>query len=312
MIEDKEYPATHSMSTAWYCVDEDGNVGIFDICDYGPVPDNSESDGNVDDMLWHGLSSKGEDGVRDLNLTMEQISPMLMPLEEPDKWEEDSFEDESWVCNDSWNEVIIKIDMNKLPILIKAISMDEEDDCEIVCLSRKEGYFFVDLAYNKKGVELLEKNHVVTEKYKAPQYADIWEDDDEELEDEEVWGEKEDPKIQEEENHRFPIFIYQEEYCPYDGPAKRMSLPKHPMKKSQLPKEIRDKITHLPLKFKDAEKIQLAEYVPVYVELVREEFGDGERWYELPSSKGEIIYYGEESDRVLSKEEFEKLKGTNV
>lgn len=298
MITYKEYPATHSMSTAWYCVDDDGNVGIFDICDYGPVPDGTEEDGNVNDMLWHDLSSKGEDGVRDLNLTMEQISPMLMPLKEPDEWEEHSFEDESWVCNDSWNEVIIKIDMDKLPILIEAASMDE-DNCEIVCLSRKKGYFFVNLAYNKKGVELLEKNHVVTEKYKAPQYEDIWEDDEE-------------PEIQEAENHRLPIFIYQEEYCPYDGPAKRMSLPKHPMKKSQLPKEIRDKITQLPLKFKDAEKIQLAEYVPVYVELVREEYGDGESWYELPSSNGEIIFYGEESDRVLSKEEFEKLKGTNV
>ena len=84
------------------------------------------------------------------------------------------------------------------------------------------------------------------------------------------------------------------------------------MKKSQLPEEIRDKITQLPLKFKDAEKIQLAEYVPVYVELVREEYVDGERWHELPSSKGEKIYYGEESDRVLSKEEFEKLKGREV
>ncbi len=311
MITDKEYPATHSMSTAWYCVDEDGNVGIFDICDYGPVPDGTKGDGNVNDMLWHDLSSKGEDCVRDLNLTMEQISPMLMPLEEPDNWEDNSFEDESWVCNYSWHEVIIKIDMNKLPILIEAASMDE-DDCEIVCLSRKDGYFFVDLAYNKKGVELLEKNHVVTEKYKAPQYWDIEEDDDEELDDEDVWGEKENPRIQDAENHRFPIFIYQEEYCPYDGPAKRMSLPKHPMKKSQLPKEIRDKITQLPLKFKDAEKIQLAEYVPVYVELVREEYVDGERWHELPSSKGEKIYYGEESDRVLSKEEFEKLKGREV
>ena len=229
MITDKEYPATHSMSTAWYCVDEDGNVGIFDICDYGPVPDGTKGDGNVNDMLWHDLSSKGEDCVRDLNLTMEQISPMLMPLEEPDNWEDNSFEDESWVCNYSWHEVIIKIDMNKLPILIEAASMDE-DDCEIVCLSRKDGYFFVDLAYNKKGVELLEKNHVVTEKYKAPQYWDIEEDDDEELDDEDVWGEKENPRIQDAENHRFPIFIYQEEYCPYDGPAKRMSLPKHPMK----------------------------------------------------------------------------------
>ena len=304
MIEDKEYPATHSMSTAWYCVDEDGNVGIFDICDYGPVPDGTEGDGNIDDMLWHNFSLENKEGFRDLNLTIEQIIPMLMPLEEPGNWKEDSFEDESWVYNSSWSEVIIKIDMDKLPILIEAASMDK-DDYDIVCLSRKEGYFFVEFAFNKKGVELLEKNHVVEEKYKAPHYEDIWEDDD-------MRGNEKRLEAQEAENHRFPIFIYQEEFYPYEGPAKRMSLPKHPMKKSQLPQKIRDKITQLPLKFKDAEKIQLAEYVPVYVELVREEYGDGERWYELPSSNGDIIYYGEDSDRVLSKEEFEKIKGTNV
>lgn len=36
MIIDKEYPATHSMSTAWYIVDEDGNVGIMDVNENGP------------------------------------------------------------------------------------------------------------------------------------------------------------------------------------------------------------------------------------------------------------------------------------
>ena len=35
---DKEYPATHSMSTAWFCADMDGNVTIIDIADDGPVP----------------------------------------------------------------------------------------------------------------------------------------------------------------------------------------------------------------------------------------------------------------------------------
>ena len=39
---DKEYPATHSMSTAWYCVDEEGNVGIVDIHDNGPIPNEDE------------------------------------------------------------------------------------------------------------------------------------------------------------------------------------------------------------------------------------------------------------------------------
>ena len=311
MKTDKEYPATHSMSTAWYCVDEDGNVGVFEICDYGPVPDGAGGDNNVNDILWHDFSLEDKDGVRDLNLTMNQIRPMLMPLDEPDEWEEKSLNDESWVNNRSWDEVIIKIDMEKLPILIEAASMDE-DDYDIVCLSRKEGYFFVDFAFNREGVELLKKNHVVIEKFKAPQYEDIWDDDDEELEDQDVWGVKEDPKNQEAENHRFPIFIYQEEFYPDEGPAKRMSLPKHPMKKSQLPKEIRDKITRLPIKFKEEEKIQLAEHVPVYMELVRKEEVDGESWCEIPSSKGETIYYGEESNRVLTKEEFEKLKGENV
>lgn len=38
MIIDKEYPATHSMSTSWYVVDDEGNVGIMDYNENGPVP----------------------------------------------------------------------------------------------------------------------------------------------------------------------------------------------------------------------------------------------------------------------------------
>ena len=38
MKQYKEYPATHSMSTAWYVADEDGNVAIMDYNENGPVP----------------------------------------------------------------------------------------------------------------------------------------------------------------------------------------------------------------------------------------------------------------------------------
>ena len=86
MIIDKEYPATHSMSTAWYCVDEDGNVGIVDIHDYGPIPDECDNEKEVNDMFWYDFSSEGSDGVRDLNLTPEQIAPLLMPLTASDEW----------------------------------------------------------------------------------------------------------------------------------------------------------------------------------------------------------------------------------
>ncbi len=35
MKQTKEYPATHSMDTAWYIADEDGNVGIVDFNESG-------------------------------------------------------------------------------------------------------------------------------------------------------------------------------------------------------------------------------------------------------------------------------------
>lgn len=38
MKTDKEYPATHSMSTAWYMVDDEGNIGIMEYNENGPVP----------------------------------------------------------------------------------------------------------------------------------------------------------------------------------------------------------------------------------------------------------------------------------
>ena len=35
-LTNKEYPATHSMSTAWYAVDNEGNVAILDFNENGP------------------------------------------------------------------------------------------------------------------------------------------------------------------------------------------------------------------------------------------------------------------------------------
>ncbi len=38
MKTDREYPATHSMSTTWFGIDKDGNVAIIDFNENGPVP----------------------------------------------------------------------------------------------------------------------------------------------------------------------------------------------------------------------------------------------------------------------------------
>ena len=52
MLQDKEYPATHSMSTAWYVADEDGNVGIMDFNDNGPVPWKTEEEASVEELVF--------------------------------------------------------------------------------------------------------------------------------------------------------------------------------------------------------------------------------------------------------------------
>ena len=309
MKTDKEYPATHSMSTAWYCVDEDGNVGIVDIHDYGPIPDECENEKAVNEIFWHDFSSESEDGVRDLNLSSEQIAPLLMALTASDEWVTEEFkcrvidpmtnketlEIETDVSNDSWFEVIIKIDMTKLPVLLQAATLDKNDH-EVVCLSREEGLFFVSFAYNKEGVELLEKNQVVIAKYKAPYYDGIYIDDEES-----------ESKMKEEENNRFPVFIYNEEWMPDEGPAKRMSNPDKPMKINQLPEELREKVKILKIKFKETECLQLAEHIPVYVDSICVSNAEDERWKQISSSKNERVYYGEETGRILTKEELDEL-----
>ena len=93
MIKDKEYPATHSMSTAWFCADLDGNVAIIDIDDDGPVPvgTGGYNEGTYVYEIWsETLPTHTEERMYDLPLTDEQIVPLLLPkVDENDIWTED-------------------------------------------------------------------------------------------------------------------------------------------------------------------------------------------------------------------------------
>ena len=288
---DKDYPATHSMSTAWYCVDEDGNVGIFEIDDNGPVPTvGCHEDWDVNDVFWDLFSHKKEDGFKHMNLNSEQINSLLKPINDPDKWE--PWEHGGWY-NRHWYNVVVRIDMSKLDILKKASDFDTIYE-NPVCLSREDGLFFANFAFNRKGVELLEKHHVILSKHRAPYYLNNWENEQER-------------KIQEEENNRFPVYIYYQDYSPNYAPAVRMSNPAHPLRKEQLPKKIQDKITNLPVKFKEWEKIQLAEFLPVNVYITIEYVYDGQIWCELATSDDSLMYYNEKTGAIINKETMDKL-----
>lgn len=72
MITDKEYPATHSMATAWFAIDLDGNVGILDFNENGPVPDGIPDTG-VDYILMDTMSDK-HDSIKTLLILYMQLS----------------------------------------------------------------------------------------------------------------------------------------------------------------------------------------------------------------------------------------------
>ena len=139
MITDKEYPATHSMATSWYCVDEDGNVGIFDIDDNGPVPVGEYRQNCVDEVFYEDFTFD-EAQFKRLHLSPDQISQMLEPMDMKDVWEESVIDNGQ--INVSWMDVIVQIDMDKFDIFKKAHELDASPYHPLVCLSEELGLFY--------------------------------------------------------------------------------------------------------------------------------------------------------------------------
>lgn len=293
MITDKEYPATHSMSTAWYCVDEYGNVGVFDIDDNGPIPDGGYVQNCVEDVFWEDFS---HDGVpyKYLHLKPEQIPQMLEPMDQEDIWDGG--------VNLSWMEVIVRVDMTKFDIFKKAFDMEDDHFRPLVCLSVEQGLFFADFYFNRQGVELLEQNNVIKAKYKTPRY-DYTDEDDIELQ----------KKIHK-ENQKFPVYIYRQNYWPFHDPAIRETNPANPIRLEQLPDNIRNKVRRLPVKFKERDIIQLAEFVPVSAVNSVEYVYDGKIWSELAKNSNEKIYYHVGSHTLMDEKTMRDLidKGLSV
>ena len=285
MITDKEYPATHSMETAWYCVDLEGNVAVFDIEDNGPVPDDSHREYCVNEVITDAFPQEGADGIYDWPLTDDQIEFMLLPKRDKDKgWEK---KDYGW-RNFYWSDIVIQIDMNKYDILLKAIALKKES---VICLSRELGFFALSLYDNKAAVELLQANNVIQAIYYFPTY--FMEIDDVEPSDTNSWP--------------FPFYIFHQGYSPGYKAAVRVSVPKHPMKIDQLSPDVRKNIKTLPLKFSEEQCIQIAEYIPILGVNSVDYVYDKKRWAVLAKSDGTIEYYNVGSQRFITEEKMQEL-----
>ncbi len=233
MKQDKEYPATHSMSTAWYMVDDEGNVGIMEYEENGPVPYGIEESLSFDDLLF-GY----DDGVNDIvkfDLTDEQVSVFLKNPCNPSQYE--------WYGN-----CIVKIDTTKTERFLKLSAYKGEKNISCCCISKNMGVYFIDTwrcvkDYSKQVIEgvlktMLDENIIV-----------------------EVYDFKEIDSLDFEEidlKYDYPYYLYSQPYNP-KLLQKKVFTPKNPVKISQIPEYFRNKIHRIKGCFKDLENIQIAQ-----------------------------------------------------
>lgn len=260
MLKDKEYPATHSMSTCWYIADKDGNVGLMDYEDNGPIPNyDSIPQTCIEDNVL-GCDYIDKEGIKNYNhkdFNIFQLSPtQLKPLLEGP------------IHN--LKEFISKHECYYYVSVHIKISLNRNEDFKNSSLykQRKNGFDrFIDIStiYNDKNsyyvfefyyeddldnvLELIESN-IIEEiygynpwNYDLKDFSSI--NSDAEYHD----------KIKD-----LPYYIYSQDYNP-EVEQERIVVPKYPVKLSQIPENVRKTIPVLPFSFKDKEKFQISDWL---------------------------------------------------
>ena len=143
---DKEYPATHSMSTAWYVADEDGNVAIMDYNDNGPVPWETEQTCIEELIYGHQENYETKDFIA-IDLTDDQIDDLMEKPHLPE-------DEELWV------DCIFQIDLaQEQDFLVLAKNPDIRIE---LCISKKEDCTLLSVLIVPKNVvrNMFQLNHL--------------------------------------------------------------------------------------------------------------------------------------------------------
>ncbi len=260
MKTDKEYPATHSMSTAWYAVDVDGNVALMNYNEEGPVPQGCPEyflerlafELNHDDSTFP--TAKFSD---------EQISEIIAGVQKCDFYERSDF-------------FIVEVRNDFLQEFMQKMSNLDEDET-IVRLSPTSNMFCVCFLYDDNTYGLMEeiyKQGGIVNSYSV----DYWISDD--------WDDKTDSIKW---NFRFsktPFFVYAQPYWTGDLMA-RLIVPENPVKITQMPEKIQRSATCIPVRFCNTEKLQIAEYTAFDMHSCSDaDIIESKEYYTLPTLEG--------------------------
>ena len=226
MIIDKEYPATHSMDTAWFACDLDGNVAIFQFEEDGPGP-IPFTDIHTDELI----SLLGEDieGLPMMPFNKAQIEELKSSLKIVHTIEEISFG-----CN-------ILINPAKVKAFVKAGTRFD------LCYSMEEGFYHLEYLEIKQEevIEQMIKNGDIlgAQECDIELYFTDWRKD-----------------CSEHRLAHFPFYVYEQSRC-INYPPERVVVPKYPMKVGQMSERAKKYMFSLPVRFEEKEGIEPSEFI---------------------------------------------------
>lgn len=242
---DKEYPATHSMSTSWYIVDEDGNVGIMDYNENGPVPWGVEQTSGMELKYGHWEDWQSRKLIR-FNLTEEQILDLLHEPHAPSE-------------EKGWYDCAVKIDKEKKSRFLELCKNKDIDKNDLFCISDELDLYEFDAydcahdgQYNETTIHgtlktMLDENLILSV-YKI-QSLDM----DDQYDDGKI--------VHNKEFDNSPYFMFHQPYWT-DFLPQKMHEPLHPVKIEQIPDSFRHRLHKIPGKFKEMETFQISQYHP--------------------------------------------------
>ena len=218
MKTNKEYPATHSMDTAWFACDLDGNVAIFQFEEDGPGP-IPFTDLHTDELI--PMLGEEKEGISVMPFTKEQVEELKSGLK-PVK-----------------TATEIRSMSNVLVLPEKAGALINAGANFDLCYSIEEGFYHLMCwnDYKEKDVQvLIDMGYIL-----GAQECDI-----------EIYFSDERNDQTEHRLAHFPFYVYEQTRC-INFPPERVVVPKYPMKVEQMPDDAKKYMLSLPVRF--AERI---------------------------------------------------------
>lgn len=257
MLLDKEYPATHSMATAWYMVDDDDNVAIIEYNENGPVPwDVPEGEG-ISSLLFGPNTDEDRLPRIPFAITEEQVDDFLSDLIEHPRAPDDV---------ERWSRYVVQIDPTRTE---EFYARCREGGLPInTQISKRRGLYIVNFSscikeiYEPTYRKVIDEQSVMRQMVDSGILTTIYDLKFFDVEDE--YNEAEGRMEFSTEFKTMPYYIYVQPYW-VAHLAKRMITPRHPVKLSQVPEEFRSRIHRIPGRFADKEYLQIAQHTPCKV-----------------------------------------------